>query len=213
MDIWPVIILIVGVIGGLYAGIVTPTEGGAVGALLAIVIGLLQGKLNLAGLIESFKDAVFTSAQLFFVGMGAVMYTKFLALAGTADMFVNLIGTWAVDPLLLVIAISIIYIILGMFLDPLGMILLTIPVFVPMFAALNLDLVWLGVIVVKYVGIGLLTPPVGFNIFVVATATNNEIPLPIIFKGCLWFLACEVVIMTLLIAFPQISLWLPQSMY
>lgn len=213
MDIWPVIVLIVGVIGGLYAGIVTPTEGGAVGALLAIVIGLLQGKLNLAGLIESFKDAVFTSAQLFFVGMGAVMYTKFLALAGTADMFVNLIGTWAVDPLLLVIAVSIIYIILGMFLDPLGMILLTIPVFVPMFAALNLDLVWLGVIVVKYVGIGLLTPPVGFNIFVVATATNNEIPLPIIFKGCLWFLACEVVIMTLLIAFPQISLWLPQSMY
>ena len=213
MDIWPVLVLIVGVIGGLYAGIVTPTEGGAVGALLAILIGLVQGKLDWNGIVESFKDAVFTSAQLFFVGMSAVIYTKFLALAGTAQMFVDLIGDWAVDPLLLVIAVSIIYIILGMFLDPLGMILLTIPVFVPMFSSLGLDLVWFGVIVVKYVGIGLLTPPVGFNIFVVATATNNEIPLKTIFKGCLWFLGAEVVIMTLLIAFPQISLFLPNSMY
>jgi tripartite ATP-independent transporter DctM subunit len=213
IEIWPVLVLIVGVIGGLYAGVVTPTEGGAVGALLAIAIGFVQRKLSLSGLIESFKDAVGTTAQLFFVGMGAVIYTKFLALAGTADMFVDLIGDWAVNPLLLVIAVSIIYVILGMFLDPLGMILLTIPVFVPMFDALGLDLVWLGVIVVKYVGIGLLTPPVGFNIFVVATATNNEIPLKTIFQGCFWFLGCEVVIMTLLIAFPQISLWLPQSMY
>jgi C4-dicarboxylate transporter, DctM subunit len=213
MEIWPVLVLVIGVIGGLYAGVVTPTEGGAVGALLAIAIGLLQRKLNWEGFLESFKDAISTTSQLFFVGMGAVIYTKFLALAGTADMFVNLIGQWAVDPLLLVIAVSIIYIILGMFLDPLGMILLTIPVFVPMFQALNLDLVWFGVIVVKYVGIGLLTPPVGFNIFVVATATNNEIPLPTIFRGCFWFLGCEVIIMTLLIAFPQISLWLPQSMY
>src|SRR5512138_1594936 len=193
MEIWPVLVLVIGVIGGLYAGIVTPTEGGAVGALLAILIGVFQRKLNWAGFVDSFKDAIGTTAQLFFVGMGAVLYTKFLALAGTAEMFVNLIGTWAVDPLLLVVAVSIIYVILGMFLDPLGMILLTIPVFVPMFQALGLDLVWLGVLVVKFIGIGLLTPPVGFNIFVVATAINNEIPLPTIFRGCLWFLGCEVI--------------------
>ena len=110
------------------------------------------------------------------------------------------------------IAVSIIYIILGTFIDPLGMILLTIPVFVPMFAALDLDLVWFGVLVVKYIGIGLLTPPVGFNIYVVATATDNSIPLQTIFRGCYWFLACEVVIMALLIAFPQISLFLPNLM-
>ena len=110
------------------------------------------------------------------------------------------------------IAVSAIYLVLGMFLDPLGMILLTIPVFVPMFAALDLDLVWFGVLVVKYIGIGLLTPPVGFNIYVVSGALNNQIPLTTIFRGCYWFLACEVVIMTLLIAFPQISLWLPSHM-
>jgi TRAP-type C4-dicarboxylate transport system permease large subunit len=200
------------VIGGLYAGAVTPTEGGAVGAFLATIIGVLQRQLTLAGFIDSLKDAIGTTAQLFFVGIGAVLFTRFLALGGTADMFTELIGQWALDPLLLVIAISIVYIILGCFLDPLGMILLTIPVFVPMFAKLNLDLVWLGVLVVKYIGIGLLTPPVGFNIYVVASATGNAIPLRTIFRGCYWFLACEVVIMTLLIAFPQISLFLPNLM-
>jgi tripartite ATP-independent transporter DctM subunit len=211
-DIWPIVVLILGVIGGLYTGIVTPTEGGAAGALLAVVIGLLQRKLSWAGLVDSFKDAIGTTSQLFFVGIGAVIYTKFLALAGSAEMFTNLIGSWAIDPLLLVIAVSIIYVILGMFLDPLGMILLTIPVFVPMFASLKMDLVWFGVLVVKYIGIGLLTPPVGFNVYVVKNAVGDSIPLETIFKGCFWFLLCEIVIMTLLIAFPQISLWLPNSM-
>jgi TRAP-type mannitol/chloroaromatic compound transport system permease large subunit len=85
-------------------------------------------------------------------------------------------------------------------------------VFVPMFNKLGLDLVWFGVLVVKYIGISLLTPPVGFNIYVVATATDNAIPLKTIYRGCYWFLLCEVFIMALLIAFPQISLWLPNAM-
>jgi tripartite ATP-independent transporter DctM subunit len=208
--IWPILVLIAGVIGGLYAGVVTPTEGGAVGAFLAMAIGFVRRQLSVAGLIDSFKDAIGTSAQLFFVGIGAVLFTRFLALAGTADMFTELIGAWALNPLLLVIAMSIIYLILGMFLDPLGMMLLTIPVFVPMFQKLGLDLVWLGVLVVKYIGIGLLTPPVGFNIYVVAGATG--IDLNTIFRGCYWFLVCEVFVMVLLIAFPQISLWLPNAM-
>jgi C4-dicarboxylate transporter DctM subunit len=212
IGIWPILMLIAGVIGGLYAGVVTPTEGGAAGAFLAAVIGMIQRKLSLEGVIDALKDAMTTTAQLFFVGIGAIVYTKFLALAGTADMFTQLIGSWAVNPLLLVIAVSIVYLILGSFMDPIGMILLTIPVFVPMFSALGLDLVWFGVLVVKYIGISLLTPPVGFNIYVVATATGNAIPLKTIYRGCYWFLACEVVIMALLIAFPQISLWLPNAM-
>jgi TRAP-type C4-dicarboxylate transport system permease large subunit len=205
-------VLIVGVIGGLYAGVITPTEGGAVGATLAAVIGVAQRKLTLAGFLDALEDAMATTAQLFFVGIGAILYTKFLALSGTGDMFKQLIGQWALDPLLLVIAVSVVYIILGTFMDPLGMILLTIPVFVPMFASLDLDLVWFGVLVVKYIGISLLTPPVGFNIYVVASATDNSIPLQTIYRGCYWFLGCEVVIMALLIAFPQISLFLPNLM-
>ena len=90
--------------------------------------------------------------------------------------------------------------------------LITVPIFVPMFAALKLDLVWLGVLVVKYVEIGLLTPPVGFNVYVVKNVVGDSIPLETIFRGCFWFLGCEAIIMTLLIAFPQISLWLPNTM-
>ena len=210
--IWPIGLLIIGVIGGLFAGVVTPTEAGAAGALLATMIGFAQRQLSLDGFVTALKDAVGTSAQLFFVGMGAVMYSKLLGLAGTADMLTNALGGWALDPLLLVIGVSFIYIILGTFLDPLGMILLTVPVFVPMFSKLGLDLVWLGVLVVKYIGISLLTPPVGFNIYVVASATNNTIPLRTIYRGCYWFLGCEVIVMALLIAFPSISLWLPNAM-
>jgi C4-dicarboxylate transporter, DctM subunit len=211
-EVWPITVLIFGVIGGLYMGVITPTEGGAAGALLATLIGVGQRRLTWAGFIDAFKDAMSTTAQLFFVGMGAVIYTKFLALAGTGELLKDLVGSWALSPLLLVIAVSIVYIVLGTFLDPLGMILLTIPVFVPMFKALGLDLVWFGVIVVKYIGISLLTPPVGFNIYVVATASGNTIPLKTIYRGCYWFLGCEVLIMTLLIAFPELSLWLPRQM-
>lgn len=211
-QVWPLIALIAGIIGGLYAGVVTATEAGAGGAFLAMVLGFVRRQLPVAKVLDSLRDSMATTAQIFFIGMGAVMYTKFLALAGLSSVMAATIGGWALDPLLLVIAISVIYLILGMFLDPLGIMLITIPVFVPMFAALKLDLVWLGVLVVKYVEIGMLTPPVGFNVYVVKAAVGDTIPLETIFRGCFWFLACEVVIMTLLIAFPQISLWLPNTM-
>ena len=175
--IWPLLLIILGIIGGMFAGVVTPTEAGAGGAFLAVIIGFAQRTLTFQKFLDSLRDAIATSAQLFFVGIGAVMYTKFLALAGIGPMFTDMIGGWAINPLLLVIAITIIYLILGMFLDPLGIVLITVPVFVPMFAALNLDLVWLGVLVVKYVEIGMLTPPVGFNVYVVKSVVGDTIPL------------------------------------
>ena len=211
-EVWPLLLLILGIIGGLYAGVITPTEAGSGGASLAAVIGIAQRKLTLPKFIDALTDAMITTAQIFFIGMGAVMYTKFLALAGISPLFTELVGGWAFSPVLLVVAVSIIYLILGMFLDPLGILLITIPVFVPMFAALKLDLVWLGVLVVKYVEIGMLTPPVGFNVFVVKNAVGDSIPLETIFRGCFWFLGCEILIMTLLITFPAISLWLPNTM-
>jgi len=213
LDIWPLLLLILGIIGGLYGGVFTPTEVGAGGALMALAIGWLQGRMNLSRLVESLKESMSAAAQIFFVGMGAVMYTKFLALAGTSAMLTQMVGSWALDPIYLVLALSIVYLILGMFLDPLGVLLITMPVFIPMFKALNMDLIWLGVLVVKYIEIGLLTPPVGFNVYVVNGVVGDTIPLHTIFRGCFWFLVCEIFIMALLIGFPQISLFLPNSMY
>jgi tripartite ATP-independent transporter DctM subunit len=211
-DIWPVTLLILGVIGTLISGMVTPTEAGAYGAFLAYVIAFLQGRLTWKVFHISVVESVTATSRLLFVAVGAILLTKFLALSGLPTYAADVIGDWALNPILLVVATSVVYLILGMFLDPLGIMLITIPIFVPMYEKLGLDLVWFGVIVVKYLEIGLLTPPVGFNVYVIKTVVGDEISLETIFKGVGWFLGCEVIIMTLLIAFPQISLYLPSLM-
>jgi tripartite ATP-independent transporter DctM subunit len=211
-QVWPLIALIVGIIGGLYGGIVTPTEAGAAGAVLALLIAMIQRRMSLRLFRDSLVEAISATARIFFVAVGAVMYTKFLALTGMPVFLGDLIGTWALDPILLVLAASIIFIILGMFLDPLGLLLLTLPVLLPMFEGLNLDLIWFGVLVVKFLEIGLLTPPVGFNVYVIKSVVGDEIPLETIFRGVGWFLACEVVVVALLVAYPEISLYLPSTM-
>lgn len=210
--VWPVIILIVGIIGGLYSGAVTPTEAGAFGAALAFVIVALQGQLTWKSAKESILEAASATSRLLFVAVGAILLSHFMALAGVPVYMGNAMQAWSLDPLLLVIGTSIIYLILGMFLDPLGILLLTLPILLPMFERLQLDLIWLGVLVVKYLEIGLLTPPVGFQVYVVKSVAGDDISLETIFRGVGWFLACEVFIMALLIAFPQISLYLPSLM-
>ncbi len=212
-EIWPVACLILGVIGSLVSGIVTPTEAGAYGAFLAYVIAFAQRRLSWKAFRLSVMEAVTSTSRLLFVAVGAILLTKYLALSGLPFYLAATMGAWALDPVLLVAGTSIVYLVLGMFLDPLGILLITIPIFVPMFERLGLDLVWFGVIVVKYLEIGLLTPPVGFNVYVIKTVVGPDISLETIFKGVGWFLACEIIIMSLLIVFPQISLYLPSLIY
>lgn len=210
--IWPLLVLIVGIIGGLYSGLVTPTEAGAFGAFLSFVIAALQGRMSWQVLKDSVVEAVASTSRIFFVAVGAVLLTKFLALSGVPTFLGELVGTWALDRITLVIAASLIYLVLGMFLDPLGLLLITLPFLLPMFEALDLDLIWFGVLVIKFLEIGLLTPPVGFNVYVIESVVGDLVELETIFKGVLWFLACEVVVVVLLVAFPEISLWLPSTM-
>ena len=210
--VWPLVLLILGIIGGLYGGLVTPTEAGAFGAFMAFVIALVQRRLTWAAVRDSLVETAVSNAAIFFVAIGAVLLTKLVALAGIPTYLGDLIGAWALDPLLLVIATTLVYLVLGMFLDPIGILLITLAIFLPMFTRLNLDLVWFGVLVVKYLEIGLLTPPVGFNVYVIKSIVGDEIPLETIFRGVMWFLACEVAVVTLLVAFPEISLWLPRTM-
>jgi C4-dicarboxylate transporter, DctM subunit len=212
-EVWPLLVLILSVVGGIYAGIVTPTEAGAFGAFLALVLTVLQGRMTWKLFKDSVMEALVNTAKIFFVAFGAVLLTRFLALAGVGFFIGQMIGDWALDPILLVVAMSLVYVLLGMFLDPLGLMLLTLPLLLPMFDALNMNLIWLGVLVIKFLEIGLMTPPVGFNVYVIKSVVGDEIPLGVIFRGVAWFLACEVLIVTLLVAFPQISLFLPQLMY
>ncbi len=212
ISVWPILALILAIIGGLYGGYFTPTEAGAAGALFALIIAALNGQLSASVLWTSLVESMATTARIFFIAVGAVLYTRFLALTGLPAYLGSEAGSLALDPVLFVIGVSLVYLILGMFLDPLGVLLLTLPIVLPMTEALHLDPIWFGVIVVKYLEIGMLTPPVGFNVYVIKSVVGDEISLETIFRGVLWFLACEVVIMILLIGFPELSTFLPNSM-
>jgi len=211
-EIWPVLLLIAGIIGGIYGGIFTATEAGAVGAFLSAVIAATQRRLTWRMFRESVREALVSAAKIFFVALGAVLMTRFFAFSGIPHYLGGVLSSLDLSPILLVLASSLVYLLLGMFLEPLGLLLITLPLLLPMFQALGVDMIWMGVLVIKYLEIGLLTPPVGLNVYVVKSVVGDEVPLTTIFRGVLWFLACEVLIVALLIAFPEISLVLPNLM-
>ena len=190
----------------------TPTEAGAFGAVLAFAIAVVQRRMSWKILRQSVVEAIESTSTIFFVAIGAILLTRFMALSGVPEFLVELMGDWAVDPLFLVIGASLIYLVLGMFLDPIGLMLVTLPILLPLFDALDLQPIWIGILIVKYVEIGLMTPPVGLNVYAVKTVVGDEVPLETIFKGVFWFLGCEVVIVALLIGFPSITLYLPSLM-
>jgi C4-dicarboxylate transporter DctM subunit len=211
-DVWPLPVLILVMIGGIYGGITTPTEAGAVGALCTMIVAAVQGRLSWKVIVASVRETVHTTATIFFIAIGAILLTRFLAIAGVPQYLVDAIGDLALNPRTMILCMIGVYLVLGCFLDPLGLMLLTLPIFLPMFQALHLDLIWLGVLVVKLLEVGVLTPPVGLNVYVVKEVAGDTVPLTTVFKGVGWFLACEVVIMTLLATFPKLSLYLPGLM-
>jgi TRAP-type C4-dicarboxylate transport system permease large subunit len=179
---------------------------------MAAAIAALRGTLKWSVLRQSLVDSAKTMASLFFIVIGAMLLTKFMVLSGVPDWLAQYAKEASLTPLHLVLAMTVVFLILGMFLDPMGIMLLTLPIVIPICRQMNIDLIWMGVLVVKYVEIGLLTPPVGIHAFVVKSIAGPNVTLTAVFRGLLWFLAAEVVIMTLLIAFPAISTWLPSLM-
>ncbi|MFY0633171.1 MAG: TRAP transporter large permease [Vannielia sp.] len=204
--VWPLPLIFFGVLGGIYGGIVTATEAAALGVLLSLFAALLAGGFSWDLVRGALIETLGSTARIFFVAMGAIIFTKFLALTGISTTLARSFSGFADNYLLLVLAASLLFLVLGMFLDPLGVMLISLPIILPVFKAVDADLIWLGVIVVKYIEIGLLTPPVGLNVYVVKSALGGDVPLGDIFRGVTWFLACEVIIMALLIGFPEISL-------
>ena len=211
-EVWPTPLLIIGVIGSIYTGVATPTEAGAIGAALAMIIGAIKSQLNWENFSNSILEALRTTSSIFFIAIGAVLLTRFLAMAGLPNYLAQIVTDLNLGPIMLILAMVVVYVLLGMFLDPIGLMLLTLPIFLPLFDVLDINLIWVGVIVVKMIEVGLLTPPVGLNAYVVKGVVGDTVPLTTIFRGLTWFLVCEVVIIALIIAYPQISLWLPSLM-
>lgn len=211
-EIWPLPLLILGVLGGIFTGIMTPTEAGAVGAMLAFAIAALRGRLNVAMVRSSIKDAAAGTSVIFVIAMGASMFTSFMGLSGLPKVVAGAMLTVGSDPLTLIVMIALIYIVLGMFIDSIGLMLLTLPLLLPLLSAADVNMIWFGIIIVKLLEIGLITPPVGLNVYVIQSALRGQVSLPVVFKGALWFLAMDVVTLAILIAFPAIALWLPGMM-
>jgi len=209
---WSIVALFVVVMGGIYSGLVTPTEAAALGAAGAWALGFIARRLDRARSRSALIETVVQSGAIFAVVLGAKIFVAFIAVTGVAGALTEWAAALDLPPLGVLLALSLVYILLGTFMDPLGIMLLTLPVVTPVIERLGYDLIWFGVIMIKYLEIGLITPPVGLNVYVLKGVVGDEVRLETIFRGIAWFLAMDVLTLALLIAFPQISLWLPSQL-
>jgi C4-dicarboxylate transporter, DctM subunit len=203
-----VVFIFIAVMGGLFGGYFTPTEAGAVGVFATIVVALARRQLTWQGFVNSLNDSVRISAMIMFLVAAASVYGRFLAITGLPAGLAH----WAVElplpPVAIMAIILFIYLILGCFIDALALILLTVPIFYPVAVELGYDPIWFGVIIVLALGMGVITPPVGANVYVVA-GVDRETPVMEIFRGVSWYLLAIIACIIILFIFPQIALFLP----
>ncbi len=209
--IWGVIVLVIVVLGGIYGGIFTATEGAGFGAAGAFLFALARGRLTWAILYQVLVESARTTAMLFTLLIAATIFANFVNFTSMPGDLKAWITGMGLSPILIITAMMFIYIVLGTVMEELTMVLLTIPLFFPIVTALGFDPVWFGVLIVMIVQIGLISPPVGMNLFVL-NALLPGVGLGAIFRGCWPFVLVMIFVLGLLIAFPQLSLWLPSLM-
>ena len=204
---WPLPILIAGVLGGIFSGIFTATEAGAVGAFLACIIALARRTLSVRMLRAALIDTAISTSAIFIIVVSAALFSRFIALS-TLPVWIT--GQLAgLDTTWVIILICLLFIVLGCFLESISIILLTMPVLSPLLHELNINLIWFGVLAIKLLETGLITPPVGMNVYVIRSSLGPSMPLGTIFRGVAWFILADAFTITLLVAFPLITLWLP----
>jgi tripartite ATP-independent transporter DctM subunit len=209
--IWGVALLFALVIGGIYGGVFTATEGAGVGAAGAFVFALARGTLTLPVLKEILIESARTTAMLFTILIGAMIFTNFINFTSMPGDLRDFVLQFSPHPIMVVVVMMGIYLILGMVMEELAIVLLTIPVFFPVITGLGFDPVWFGILIVTIVEIGMISPPVGLNLFVLSSLLPN-VKLTTIYKGVWPFVVADIVRLGILIAFPVIALWLPGLM-
>lgn len=209
--IWGVAVLVVVVLGGIYGGLFTATEGAGFGAAGAFLFALARRRLTWAILMQVLVESARTTAMLFTLIIAATIFANFVNFTSMPGDLKDWIVGLKVSPVMIITAMMLIYVVLGTVMEELTMVLLTIPLFFPIVTALGFDPVWFGVLIVMIVQIGLISPPVGMNMFVINTLLP-KVGLGKIFRGCWPFTVVMVAVLALLIAFPQLSMWLPSLM-
>lgn len=205
--VWPVLGLFFLVIGGIQFGWFSPTEAAAVGAFGAFVLALIAGSITGATLREIARETAGLTGMIFLIIIGASFFNFFLETTGLPRMLAESIANSGLHPTLVMVLILLFYIVLGCFMDSMSMVLLTVPLLAPVAVALNFDMIWFGVLVVTVAEIGLITPPVGMNLFVVQ-ATVPGLKQATVVRGILPFILADFVRLALLVAFPAITLWM-----
>lgn len=217
-EVWPVLIVFITVVGGIYAGIFTPTEAAAIGAAGTGLIAFVNGGLTRETLIQSILMTASATAMIFFIVFGAAIYNGFLALSQLPAEAALFITSQGYNPWMVLVGILIFYLILGCFMDSMSMILLTVPIFFPIVSVLDYGLgaeefaIWFGILVLIVVEVGLITPPVGMNLFVI-NSMAKDIPIIQTYRGVTPFVASDIVRTVILTAFPAISLFMVRWLY
>jgi C4-dicarboxylate transporter DctM subunit len=206
--IWGVIVLFTISIGGIYAGVFTATEGAGIGAFGAFVFALARRALSWRVLRDILLESARTTGMLFMILIGALVFANYINFTTLPADLMGFVEQFSLHPMLVVMSICAIYVVLGTAMEELSMILLTVPVFFPLIVALGIDPVYFGILVVVVVEIGLISPPVGMNLFVL-NSLLPQVSTPTLFRGVIPFVAADVLRLFILAAFPAISLWLP----
>ncbi|MXN64710.1 TRAP transporter large permease subunit [Stappia sp. GBMRC 2046] len=218
VSVWPVLVIFILVIGGIYAGIFTPTEGAAVGAAGTGLVALFNGGLDWKAFRESILSTASSTGMIFFIVLGASVFNSFLAFSQLPQQSAQYVAELGWSPWFVLILILICYLVFGCIMDSLSMILLTIPIFFPIVSALDYGLpleefaIWFGIIVLIVVEVGLITPPVGMNLFVINSMARH-VPLGQTFRGVAPFIASDIVRVAILVMFPSITLFMIRWLY
>jgi tripartite ATP-independent transporter DctM subunit len=209
---WKLLVIFFFAVGGIYIGWFSPTEAAAMGAFSAIAVAVLSRQLDVRQLVLCLLEGVRTSAMLFFILLGALLFGYFLVQARLPAALVEWVQGLGVAPLAVMLILVAFYVVLGCFLESITMLLITVPVFLPLVVSLGYDPIWFGVFLVVLIEVGLITPPVGMNLFVL----QSQLPdtrLGVVYRGVLPFLLANAVLILLLLALPGLALWLPEILY
>lgn len=206
----PMLFLFMAVTGVIYTGVATPTEASALGAFGAFLLALRTGRVTFPIVTQALQRAARTTCMIILIILGAHVFGYFFTLTQTTQQMVAWVGSMDVQPWVIMTVILLIYIVLGTFLDQIAILILTVPLMLPLVTSLGYDPVWFGVIVIVTAEVGLVTPPVGLNVFVVARYTKR--PLAEVFRGVMPHVIAHLFVIALFLAFPQIVLWLPSTM-
>lgn len=209
--VWAIILLFVFIIGGIYGGVFTPSEAAGMGAAGAILISVLRRRLSMKKLFDCLLESIQVTAGIFMILIGAIIFGYFLTITQTPQKVTNFLLSLDLGPYPTLLLILLFMIALGCILDAMAMIILMIPILFPVIMALGFDPIWFGVVIVMTVELGLITPPIGMNVFVI-NSLAKDVPLQKIFAGVMPFVMTDLVRLALIIAFPAIVLFLPQTM-